>query len=45
MTHNGVHHLAIATRPLEIYEALISIPDDVVLEGLSDNTPPVIVEG
>ena len=30
--------------PQEVYEALIGMPDDVLTERLSENTPPVLVE-
>lgn len=29
----------------EVYEAIIAMPDDVVLEKMSENTPPVVVDG
>lgn len=30
--------------PQQVYEAIISMPDEVVTEKLSENTPPVLVE-
>ena len=30
--------------PQEVYEAIIGMPDEVLTERLSENTPPVLVE-